>query len=341
MKVNDVLKKLLTSSNLVSQAPIYEKYDKNVQGNTVHERGQVAASITVPFRDFAELPNKESKTGVTIATGGNPNLAKISAREATRSAVAEALIKLACVGGIPLGATDCLNFGNPEKAEQMGEFVEGIEGLKEACEVLKVPIVSGNVSLYNETRGKSIPPSALIAVFGRVDEVVNVPKLAFQKEGETIFLVGKRSNNLGGSEFLKACKKEDTRIPKVDLEALRDWTSKLRGLAQENVITTANPVQLGGMITALAKSCIKGSFGAKINIPTENIPQFLFSEDLGVLITTENSERIKSTFGDEAIELGVTTKEQKILVQARIDNILEYDLNEVKEAWENKLREII
>lgn len=341
MKINEVLKILLNTTNIVSQSPIYEKYDKNVQGNTVHERGNTATSITVPFRDFAELPERQSKIGVAIATGGNPNLAKISAREATQSALAEALIKLSCVGGIPLGATDCLNFGNPEKAEQMGEFVEGIEGLKEACEILGIPIVSGNVSLYNETRGTSIPPSALIAVFGRVDEVVDVPRLAFQKAGETIFLLGKRSNNLGGSEFMKACKKEDTRIPKVDLDALKNWTSKLRKLAQENIITTAHPVQLGGVVTALAKSCMKGSLGAEINIPTGNIPQFLFSEDLGVIIATVDPEKIKSAFEDQAIELGKVTKGTDLSIQAGEESILEKDLEEVKKGWEDKLRKII
>lgn len=341
MKISKVLQILLTRTNIVSQAPIYERYDKNVQGNTVHERGKVAASITVPFRDFAELPDDKSKIGVAIATGGNPNLAKISARAATKSALTESIIKLACVGAVPLGATDCLNFGNPEKLEQMGEFVEGIEGLKEACEALEVPIVSGNVSLYNETRGKSIPPSALISVFGRVDAVDTVPQLFFQKEGETIFLIGGRSSNLGGSEFLKVCNKEDSRIPEVDLQVVKRWSDALRKGARKEVLSVAHPVSSGGVLVALAKACMGENLGVDIKIPEENIPQFLFSEDLGVVVTSDVPEKVRKIFGEEALELGQVVRSSVLSVQAGGGSILEQDLSEVQDVWENRLREII
>jgi len=194
---------LLKSNNLVSRKPIYEKYDKNVQGNTAWERGDVAASITTCFRDFPELTDKNAQKGVVIATGGNPNIAKISVEKAAEMAIQEALLKLTCVGGVPLAATDCLNFGNPEKPDQMGQLVGGIKGVKTACETLEIPIVSGNVSLYNESNGKSIPPSALISIFGRVDEVSKVKKQAFQNIGDLIYYGGTRSNNFGGQNFFE------------------------------------------------------------------------------------------------------------------------------------------
>lgn len=341
MKIVDVFKKLLRSPNLVSQAPIYEKYDKNVQGNTVHERGQVAASITVPFRDFVELPEAPSKIGVAIATGGNPNLAKISAREATKSALAEAVVKLSCVGAFPLGATDCLNFGNPEKPEQMGAFVEGIEGLREVCEALKVPIVSGNVSLYNETRGTSIPPSALIAAFGRVDQVNEVPTLRLRNSDESLFLIGARSQNFGGSEFLNACEKEDARIPMVPLEAISDWTTKLRELATDNVISTAHPISSGGLLVTLAKACLGSDFGATVKIPAEEVLAFLFSEDLGVLVATDKPEIIEEVFKNKAIRLGQVAETPRLLIFAGEEKVLDQDLLEVKTEWEDTLRDIV
>ncbi len=340
MKIPEIIEKLLSSPNIANTQPIYEKYDKNVQGNTARERGKVAASICTPFRDFDELPGDKSKTGVAIATGGNPNLAKIDAKAAAINAVCEATIKLACVGAIPLAATDCLNFGNPEKSEQMGEFVAGMEGVKEACEALEIPIVSGNVSLYNETRGKSIPPSAIISVFGRVDDPKQVPQLAFQKAGETIFCIRKRSDHLGGSEFLKVCEKEDFRIPEIDLVEVKNLASQLQKIATKNKISTANPILRGGLIVSVLKSCFKGNLGAEIQIPTENVPGFLFGEDLGVIVTTKNPEPIKDTFGEEAIELGKTTKEFKIALAAESETLLDQSLDEWKNLWENELRKI-
>ncbi len=340
MKIPEIIESLLASPNIASAQPIYEKYDKNVQGNTAQERGRVAASICTPFRDFPELPDDKSKTGVAIATGGNPNLAKIDAKAAAINAVCEATIKLACVGATPLSATDCLNFGNPEKPEQMGEFVSGVEGVKNACEALEIPIVSGNVSLYNETRGKSIPPSAIISIFGRVDDPKTVPQLAFQNAGETIFCIGKRSENLGGSEFLRVCKKEDSRIPNIDLVETKHVSSLLQSIAAKNEISTAHPILRGGLITAILKSCFEGQLGAEIKIPEADVPGFLFGEDLGVIVTTDNPALIEKKFGDQAIELGKTTKEFKISLTSGSETLIDQSLNDWKNCWENSLRKI-
>ena len=146
----EVFQAIVDSPNVVSRKPIYEQYDKNVQGKTARERGCVAAGITTPFLDFPELAGQaKAGTGVAIGTGGNPYLGRIDAQAAAEYGIATAALKTACVGGQFLGATDCLNFGNPEKKHQMGELVSGIEGVKMACTQLDIPIVSGNVSLYN------------------------------------------------------------------------------------------------------------------------------------------------------------------------------------------------
>jgi len=347
MKNFEVLEKILSSVNGAARMPVYEKYDKNVQGNTAHERGAVAASVMTPFRDYPELSEKGSRTGVAIATGGNPNIAKISARMATEYGVTEAVIKVSCVGGTPLSVTDCLNFGNPEKADQMGEFVDGVEGLKEVCLALDVPIVSGNVSFYNESGGKSIPPSALVSVFARVDDPRTVPSANFQEEGETIFAIGARSLKLGGSAFLTICKKEDSRIEKIDFKKVKEWTEKLRNVSVLGLLSCARPIVQGGMITAVSEACFGNGKGAEINFqfPISNfqinqLPQVLFSESVGAIISTKYPEKIQEIFGKDAFEIGKTTNKFSLSLSVDGKMIEETLLGKWKKAWENKLREI-
>ncbi len=229
ISLKNAIEKVLASPNVADRKPIFEKYDQNVQGNTVAERKNYAANIIAPFRDFAELDDKSTKISVGIATGGNPNIAKISAKAAAQSAVCESVLKLACVGASPIGATDCLNFGNPEKPEQMGEFVDAVDGIKEVCNDLNLPIVSGNVSFYNESSGKSIPPSALISVFGKVEDPVKIVSTEFKNEGDKIFLIGVNGDqNLGGTEFMRIFDKSDSRIPQIDFSEFGEMAKKLK-----------------------------------------------------------------------------------------------------------------
>ena len=356
MKIFEVLETILGSVNGASRTPVYEKYDKNVQGNTACERGKVAASVITPFRDYPELSEKGSRTGVAIATGGNPNLAKISARVAAEYAVTEALVKVSCVGGVPLSVTDCLNFGNPEKADQMGEFVDGVEGLKEVCSALDIPIVSGNVSFYNESGGKSIPPSALVSVFARVEDPATVPAQAFQKADETIFMIGERSDKLGGSAFLTACNKEDSRVEKIDFPTVKKWTEKLRAVASNGMLSSARPIVGGGMITAIGEACLENGKGAEVNLQSsifnpltslrtgfqmpEKLSQILFSESVGVVISTAYPEKIQEIFGDEAVEIGKTTDGFVLSIAVDGEVIEKANLESVKGKWGRRLREI-
>jgi len=334
MKLRDVFKKLLSSPNIVSTEPIYEQYDKNVQGNTAHERGAVAASVITPFQDFAELKDApEGKIGVVIATGGNPNLAKISAKIAAESAVMENVLKLACVGGEPLTLTDCLNFGNPEKKDQMGEFVAGVEGVKIASKNLNIPIVSGNVSLYNESGGKSIPPSALISVFGRVLEVDKVPSQNLPaKPGMKLVLLGARSENLGGSEFLRVCGKEDSRMPEINYENFKALAAQVKSGVEAGLFAMTRPVLRGGLGIA--------AFGpVKLMLPEGvSIPHFLFSEDLGVLVASDRVDELMSLGG---IEIGEIIERDEMIIEQAGEVLASINITELGETWENKLRDVV
>lgn len=336
-----VIEKIISSPNVVSRKPIYETYDKNVQGNTVWERGITACSMTACFRDFVELPDDVAEKSVAISGGGNPNLAKICPKMAAENAVMEAVFLQHCVGSVPLTATDCLNFGNPEKKDQMGELVAGIEGVKKACETLDVPIVSGNVSLYNESAGKSIPPSAIISVFGRVDEVDKVKPLAFQEAGATIFILGKRSENLGGSEFLNVFDKQDSHHPEINYESFMALTENITNGIDEGLFESIMPIGRGGAMTAALKSAFKGNLGVDISIPEwEEVPAFLFSEDFGAVIATNDPAGITKLFGNDAIAIGKVASTENLKIEQGGEILVDENLASWKNLWENGLRAI-
>lgn len=342
MKIQEALRNVILSPNMADRKPVFETYDKNVQGNTVWERGRVSASVVAPFRNFPELAPDSSRISVALAPGGNPDLARIDPQEAAKSAVLEGLIATCCVGGEPLCVTDCLNFGNPEKPDQMGEFVEAIEGLKEVCEFFEVPIVSGNVSLYNESGGKSIPPSALVTVFSKVQNPNIVSFLDFQKPGQSIFYLGQRSENLGASEFLKVHQKKDTRIVRTDFSALKSWIYDFQKAVTKGLVTTARPIGKGGLLSALTLSTFSRQIGWDLQIENLELPEphFLFSEDLGVVFATDSPQEIKDIFRKKAHFLGLTKDSFSADLEINQKKLFQISLPPLKNAWGKVLRNI-
>jgi len=347
--LEDALKKVLHSLNVVSRRPIYEKYDKNVQGNTVWERGQTIVSVTSCFRDFPELDDAHSKIGVAIGTGGNTNYAKIDPGYAAQQAIAEAALKTAAVGGQWLGATDCLNFGNPEKSNQMGEFVAGVEGVKIACEALSIPIVSGNVSLYNESSGTSIPPSALVSVFARIDEIKKVPTLGLPKSGE-LFFIGKFDENLGGSEFLKTCDRQDARLPALSFEQIEAQADVMRQLVNQELVTMVNIVSTGGLWKAICESAFStdhlinrssDQLGFQLELPASiSVPAGLFGESMGLLVATNDADRLESIAGDLATPVGKIIS-GNARVSYKGEPVWSGDLKSFQTKWEETLRSVV
>ena len=338
IELKEALEKVLASPNVASKMPIYEKYDKNVQGNTVCERGKVVSSVITPFMDFEELDKKSKKIGVTIATGGKTLFALIDSKKAAEYAICQAALKVKAVGGIWLGATDCLNYGNPEKENQMSELVEGIKGIKKSCETLKIPIVSGNVSLYNESAGNSVPPSGLVSVFGRVDDVSKVPQLAFPKEKQTLWYVGGVPENLAGSEFLNIYGKEDTNLSNVDYKAFGKLCGFVEKSSQNKKVSVISPVESGGVWGNLCQSSFLGQKGFSLNLE-ENVLETLFGENLGVLIATDSDYDLSKDFSD-SIKIGKTTDEYHFEIEVDHKTIAKGGLDDLEKIWNNKLREI-
>jgi phosphoribosylformylglycinamidine synthase len=208
--------------------------------------------------------------------------------EGGKQAVAEAWRNITVVGGKPLAITDNLNFGNPERPETMGQFVGCVRGIGEACRVLDFPVVSGNVSLYNETNGRAILPTPTIGGVGLLEQFTKSMTLAFKDEGEAILLIGETRGWLGRSVYLRdICGREEGAPPPVDLVAERRHGDFVRGLIRTGVVTAVHDVSDGGLLIALAEMAMASGIGAVLEAPSGTPSHaFWFGEDQARYIVT-------------------------------------------------------
>jgi phosphoribosylformylglycinamidine synthase len=203
--------------------------------------------------------------------------------------VAEAWRNLTAVGARPLAITDCLNFGNPERADVMGQFAGCVEGMAAACRALDIPVVSGNVSLYNETNGVSIPPTPCVGGLGLIEDLDRMATLAFKAEGEVIVLVGTTTGHVGATVYLRdLCGREDGAPPAVDLAAERRHGDFVRGLIGAGRVGACHDVSDGGLLVAVAEMAMAGGLGAVLDPGPAGVPPhgWYFGEDQGRYLLT-------------------------------------------------------
>lgn len=261
------LRRLLSRPNLGSARFIWEQYDQSVGAATVVGPGADAALVLVPG----------TRIGVAATTDCNALACSLDPRRGTAQAVAEAVRNLACVGAEPVGVTDCLNFGSPEVPETMGQLVAAIDGLAEACCAFDVPVVSGNVSLYNETSGQAILPTPTVGMVGLVGEVRHAPRGTFA-DGDAVFLLGPLEGDLGASRFLQSLLNlEVGPVPEVDVAAERTAAALVRELVRLGLVA-AHDVADGGLAVAAAEMTAAG-VGAVLELPvTASEARALFGE---------------------------------------------------------------
>jgi phosphoribosylformylglycinamidine synthase len=279
------LRQLLGSANACSKRWIFEQYDHLILGNTVQAPGGDAAVIRIG----------EGPKGLALTTDVNEFYCEADPHEGGKQAVAEAWRNLCAVGATPLAVTDNLNFGNPEKPEIMGQLVGAIEGIAEACRALDFPIVSGNVSLYNESPGGAILPTPSIGGVGFLEDVSATRGIAFKQPGDIILLIGETRGHLGQSAYLREiCGREDGGPPPVDLVAERKNGDFIRALVRNQTVTAAHDLSEGGLALALAEMAIAGGLGAKIDLePGIAAHGYLFGEDQGRYLLTAAPEEAK------------------------------------------------
>ena len=300
----EALLRLLTSPDLCSKRWIFEQYDHLILGNTVQPPGGDAAVIRIG----------DGPKGLALTTDVTQRYCEADPCEGAKQAVAEAWRNLTAVGALPRAITDNLNFGNPEKPEIMGQLVGCIEEIGDACRALDFPVVSGNVSLYNESSGRAILPTPAIGGVGLVEDVRRTATLSFKRSGEKILLIGKTAGWLGQSLYLRdICGREDGAPPPVDLAAERRNGDFVRGLIESRAVTAVHDVSDGGLAVALAEMAMAGAIGASIEA-SPPLPElgFLFGEDQAryiVTATLENADAIPvaaETAGVACEIIGVT-----------------------------------
>jgi len=290
------LKKLLASANICSKRYIYEQYDSMVQTNTVQGPGGEAGVMRIKGTGA-----EGHERGLAMALAGNSRWAYLNPKLGAMHAVAEAARKVACTGATPVAATNCLNFGNPEKPEIMAQLSDAIDGISEACTALGTPITGGNVSLYNETRGEGIFPTPVIGIVGIIEDVTKAVPKNFQNIGDKILLLQSSTEppalaveEFGSSDYAKTIFGEMWGTPPwFNLEAETALHKALQELAKNGLINSAMDISDGGLATALAKSSIDGNIGAHINLgPTSHADAAtaLFAENASEVLVTCSSE---------------------------------------------------
>jgi len=277
---------LLESPTIASKRWVYEQYDHMVRTNTVVRPGSDAAVVRI----------KGTNKALAMTVDCNSRYCLLHPYEGARLAVAEAARNLVCSGAEPIGLTDCLNFGNPERPEIMWQFVLAIEGLKDACEHFTIPIVSGNVSFYNETNGLSIYPTPMLGMVGLIDSADKTMTQWFKQDGDVILLLGKTKEDLGGSEYLKVLHhREQGSPPFLSLEtekALHDFILKV---IHEGVVQSAHDCSDGGLSVALAECCISAPDsrrGAVVQLPLDalRLDALLFGESQSRVVLSVKPE---------------------------------------------------
>ena len=268
------LKALMGSPHLCSRAWVWEQYDHMVMGDTVGRPGGDAGVVRV----------HGTTKGLAITADVTPRYCTADPREGGKQAVAEAWRNLCATGADPIAITNCLNFGNPERPEIMGQFVGCLEGMVEACKALDFPVVSGNVSLYNETNGQAIPPTPTIGGVGLISDIAVMAGTALKGSGETLVLIGAEGSHLGQSLYMQVLL--DARVgapPPVDLDAERRAGELVRALIRDRAVTACHDVSDGGLLVAVVEMALAGNIGVTLAPYDGPLPlhAVLFGEDQG------------------------------------------------------------
>lgn len=285
---NQTFLQILSSPTIADKEWVYRQYDHMVQTNT----------ILLPGADAAVLRLKNKKKALALTLDSSPLISYLDPRTGGKIAVSEACRNLACVGAYPVGVTNCLNFGNPEKPEIMWQFKEVIQGMAEACQSFSIPVTGGNVSFYNDTAGESIYPTPVLGIVGIIEDADQTLSPGFKEEGNVIFLLGKNKEELGGSEYLKRIlNREQGSPPQIDLEEEKKVHQLCREAISRRILLSAHDVSEGGLAVCLAECSFlsESKLGCTVDL-SENIraDAFLFGETQSrIVVTTREPDASK------------------------------------------------
>ncbi len=332
---NEVFLKLLASENICSREWIYRQYDHMVRTNT----------LVLPGADAAVLRIKGTKKGIALTTDCNGRYCYLNPLEGGRIAVAEAARNLVCVGAEPLAATDCLNFGNPKKPGVYWQFENCIEGMSQACEALNTPVISGNVSFYNESKEKAVYPTPVVGMVGLIRDINKIVTPGFKKEGDLIAVIGENHGGLDGSEYLRVIHGRVAGNPSIDLEKEKAVQKCCLEATKQGILNSAHDVSEGGLLINIAESCIKGGVGARIELDSEGKrwDEVLFGEAQSRIVVSLSEhnckllEKISEQVGCKVLIIGKVAGKKLI---ARVDGstLVKQDVAEISRKWRERIK---
>ena len=337
IKIEDALLKILSSPNHSNKSWITDQYDQIVMCDTIQKSGGDSAVI--------RIHNKEK--AIAISVDSSANYCKADPKSGGKQIVCENWRNLISVGASPLAITNCLNFGNPEKPKIMGEFVECIEGMKEACEFLNFPVVSGNVSFYNETNSKGINPTPVIGGIGLLNKLNKIINMKLKKTNSLIIVIGKTIGHIEQSAFLQEnFKIYDGPPPEINLTNEKNNGLAVLKLIKDNLVLSAHDISSGGMLTSLAEMSMASKIGLKIYKPKKLIDsiEYFFGEDQGrylIEIDKNNRKKIESLLKENNIFSEVIAEVQNdIFEDEKTFSIKVSDLYNSNNQWYHKFNAI-
>jgi len=345
---NQTLLNILSHENMASREPVFESYDKQVQGRIHTETGLADSGVMAPFNS-ENYPEEIRNVGIALSTDHNPRYGLIDPYWGGVNAVLEAVRNVAAVGATPHALSDCLCFGSPEKPHQMWEFVEAVRGVADACHAITLkdnpnhatPIIAGNVSFYNESKNGAIPPSPIVSCLGRLKDVNKTVPAHFQNTDSAILMIGERKNELGGSVYYSLYNELGANVPKPNFEEVKNQIFALTDCIDDGLVSSCHDIADGGLASALAEMTFGNGIGCNVKIESNlSMDKFLFSEAGGFIleVSKENMYLIQNLFSDRSVsvyDIGVTTP-QKFL---KMNELIMLPISKARDAWKNGLRD--
>ena len=330
LKISESLKKILMSPNNSEKSWVWEQYDQTVMGDTIQKPGGDSGVIRIHGKNKGIAITVDSSTHYCLA---NPVMGG-------KQVVCEAWRNLISAGSSPIAITNCLNFGNPEKDKIMGQFVETIDGISQACTYLDFPVVSGNVSFYNETKNKAISPTPTIGGVGLIKNLDNMMTKNFKEIGSYILVVGKTLGHLYQSEFFREVVEfKDGSPPEINLFNEKNNGLLVQTLISKKLVNSVHDVSSGGILLTLSEMCIAGKIGAKIKVPKNSAGphEYLFGEDQSrylIEVNEKNKKEVSELLEKNSIYYEIVGKTQKdsLNLDKEFDIKLS-DLNELNTFW--------
>ncbi len=332
--LNQLLIDMISTANIASKEWVYRQYDHMVRTSTAVKPGCDAAVITI----------RGTNKALAITTDGNGRYIYLDPYVGGAIAVAEAARNIICSGATPLALTDGINFGNPEKPEIYWQFEKAVDGMSLACDALETPVIGGNVSFYNETKGKAIYPTPIVGMVGLISDINHITTQGFKNIDDRILLLGETYNELSGTEFQKLIlEKTEGKPPKIDLKIEKKTQEVVLESIKLGYIKSAHDLSDGGLAIALAESCISGNLGASIDLTSElTVESYLFSESQSRILLSVSPDNvidvmsIANRTGIKCQDIGVVVSDY-LEVTYCDDQIINLDIDLVIKSWKDAI----